>query len=286
MFEEIRSLGFLNIELSHGIRVSLIEGIEKAMRNDPRIRVESLHNFCPLPVGYTHAAPNIYLLSSENESERQKAIRYTLQTMDFAVRMRARVVVLHLGSVPMKSWTRELLSMIHKGHRDTPGYQKTLEKALKKRKEKGRKPFLQTMKSLETLVAAAGERKLVLGAESRFMLEEIPSEKEFDEIFRSFDSPTVAYWHDSGHTQTWQNLGVTDHVQWLKKFQNRLIGGHLHDVVYPNMDHQLPGDGTVPFNRLTAFRRPDVLKVFEFEEGTRAEVLKERLPPFMAKFEG
>jgi len=286
MLDEIRSLGFSSVELSHGIRVSLIEGIQRALKSNPQLRVVSLHNFCPLPVGHLCAAPNIYLLSSANEIERQKAIRHTLQTMDFAVKLGAGVVVLHLGSVPMKSFTHQLLSLIHKGQRDTPAYQKTLEKALKKRADGGRKPFLQTMKSMEILAAAAKERRLLLGVESRFLLEEIPSEKEFEELFKFFDRETVGYWHDSGHTQTWQNLGLTDHVKWLQKFQGRLIGGHLHDTAYPNIDHQLPGDGAVPFEQLTAFRRSDVLKVFEFEDGMPVENLKERLSDFMTRFEG
>ena len=73
MLDEIRALGFANVELSHGIRISLVEGIERALKKNPELRISSLHNFCPLPVGFMHAAPNIYLLSSTSERERQKA---------------------------------------------------------------------------------------------------------------------------------------------------------------------------------------------------------------------
>lgn len=40
-----------------------------------------------------------------------------------------------------------------------------------------------------------------------------------------------------------------------------------------------------PFDQLTALRRPDMLKVFEFESWTPAAALKERLPQFMTDFE-
>ncbi len=285
MLDEIHSIGFTKIELSHGIRLSLIDGIERAIEQDPKLKVTSLHNFCPLPTGYLHSAPNIYLLSSENESERGKAIRHTIQTMDFAVKMRTQFVVLHLGRVPMTDYTSQLLVMIHERKHGTEKYQRLLESAIAKRKSKGRKPFLRVMKSLETLVEAATERSLVLCVESRYQLEEIPAEHELAEIFRIFDATQVGYWHDTGHVQTWHNLGLTDHLQWLRQFQVRLAGCHLHDVVYPDWDHQIPGDGMVPFDQLMALRRPDVLKVFEFEPGTPAAALKERLPQFMTNFE-
>ncbi len=285
MINEIRALGFKRIELGHGIRISLIEGIQRAIKNDASLKITSLHNFCPLPVGYFRSDPNIYLLSSDRESERQKAIRQTIQTMDFAVKMGARFVVLHLGAVPMGDYSADLLSLIHDGKRDTPKYQKTLEKALIKRKKKGQAPFLKVMKSLEALIQPAHERKMVLGIECRYKLEEIPSENEFAEIFQAFGPGEVGYWHDSGHCQTRHHMGLLDHLQWLREFQGRLVGGHLHDVIYPEQDHQIPGDGTIPFDQLTVLRRKDVLKVFEFEPGTSAEELKKRLPEFMTRFE-
>ncbi len=285
MMNEIRALGFSTVELSHGIRLSLVEGIERAISKDPQFRVSSLHNFCPLPVGFLHAAPNAYLLSATTENERQKAIRHTMTTLDFAAKMKARFVVLHFGSVPMGDYTGDLVKLICEGQRDTPKYKKLLEKSLAKRKAKGAKPFAQSMKSLEVLAKAAGERGIRLGIESRYRLEEIPTEDEFDEIFRTFPAAQVGYWHDTGHSQTWHNLGITDHVQWLKKFEPRIIGCHLHDLTHPNHDHQIPGDGMVPFDQLTALHRPDVLKVFEFEPGMPADALKTRLPPFMSSFE-
>src|SRR5438046_367819 len=129
MLDEIRQLGFSNIELSHGIRLSLIEGIDRALQKDSSLRISSLHNFCPLPVGFIHSAPNVYLLSSDNEAERQKAIRQTIYTMDFAVKMGAPLVVLHLGKVPIRDFTQELCSLVQIG-KESPKYQKLLQKAL------------------------------------------------------------------------------------------------------------------------------------------------------------
>ena len=285
MLEEIRSLGFSNIELSHGIRISLLEGIERAMKADTHFKIRSVHNFCPLPIGYLYSAPNVYLLSSENESERQKAIRQTIHTMDFAAKLGVRFVVLHLGSVPMVNYTDQLLKLIQQGKQQTAQYYNLFEKAVAKRQDKGRRPFLKTMKSLEALIQPAEERNIILGIENRYCLEEIPSEEELSEVLGAFDATEVGYWHDCGHAETWCHLGLMNHIEWLNKFGERLVGAHLHDAAYPGRDHQIPGKGTVPFFQLKELRYPKLLKVFEFEPGTPVPVLKEQLPEFMKTFE-
>src|SRR5437762_7952186 len=93
MLFEIRRMGFEHAELSHGIRITLVEGILAAIKAGD-IKVSSLHNFCPLPVGVMHAAPNIYLLSSPDERESNRAITHTLRTFEFAAKCGAKAVVL------------------------------------------------------------------------------------------------------------------------------------------------------------------------------------------------
>src|SRR5689334_14989139 len=48
MLQEIIDLGFEYIELGHGIRISLMPGIQKMFERG-KVRFSSLHNFCPLP---------------------------------------------------------------------------------------------------------------------------------------------------------------------------------------------------------------------------------------------
>src|SRR6266404_3126662 len=101
MLREIRDLGFEYAELSHGIRISLMPGILEAV-DAGEIRISSLHNFCPLPMGVNCAAPNLYQFSAERARERELAQRYTEKTFEFAGRVKAPVVVLHSGSIEMK----------------------------------------------------------------------------------------------------------------------------------------------------------------------------------------
>ncbi len=64
MLREIRELGFEYAELSHGTRISLLPGILEAV-DAGEIKISTLHNFCPLPIGVNSSAPNLYQFSAE-----------------------------------------------------------------------------------------------------------------------------------------------------------------------------------------------------------------------------
>src|SRR6185436_3029559 len=131
MLREIRELGFDYAELSHGTRISLMPGILEAVEAG-EIKISSLHNFCPLPMGVNHAAPNLYQFSAERARERELAERYTLKTLEFAERVHAPVVVLHSGSIDMKNYTDKLIDMVDRGEKETGRYQKLCAEVAKK----------------------------------------------------------------------------------------------------------------------------------------------------------
>ena len=91
MLTEIRELGFEYAELSHGTRISLLPGILQAVETG-EIKISSLHNFCPLPLGVNNAAPNLYEFSDERARQRELAIKHTLKTFEFAERVKAPLV--------------------------------------------------------------------------------------------------------------------------------------------------------------------------------------------------
>src|SRR5438270_12543291 len=132
MLREIRDLGFDYAELSHGTRISLLPGILEAV-DAGEMKISSLHNFCPLPIGVNHSAPNLYQFSAERPREREMALRYTLKTIEFAGRVKAPVVVLHVGSIEMKDYTEKLLELAARGEKESPKYQKLCEEVDAKR---------------------------------------------------------------------------------------------------------------------------------------------------------
>src|SRR5256885_7515577 len=114
MLREIVDLGFDRVELGHGIRISLMPGIQKAF-DAGEVRFTSLHNFCPLPVEVMMASPDCYKFSAVSAEERERAVKQTFQTVDFAERLNAPFVVLHLGEVNMPPITDQLFALAKNG---------------------------------------------------------------------------------------------------------------------------------------------------------------------------
>jgi sugar phosphate isomerase/epimerase len=273
MLREIRELGFECAELSHGVSISLAPGILAAVGTG-EIKISSLHNFCPLPIGVTHAAPNLYEFSAEKGFERELAIRYTLKTFEFAERVGARAVVLHLGSMELKDYTGRLCDLLERDGSPTPKFEKLRAEAVAKREAVKGKFVARTYETLRRLVPEAEKRGLKLGCENRQALEEIPLEGDFASFFREFASPNVAYWHDVGHAQIKENLGLLRHAAHLESLAGRLAGLHIHDVQYPARDHTAPGTGMIDFAALKPFVKPEHIKVFELSPSLPVEAVK------------
>jgi len=274
MLREIRELGFEYAELSHGIRVSLLPGIFEAV-DAGEIRISTLHNFCPLPIGVTHASPNLFKCSALDPRERENAWRYTLRTLETAERVQAQLVVLHLGAVEMKEYTDRLIELAGNGHKDSPRYQRLCEEALERREARKEKHVKVAYEFLQRLTEEASRRGLRLGIENREAVEEIPFESDFFFLFKEFTDPTVCYWHDVGHAQIKENLGLIIHRMHLGSLVERLAGFHIHDVQFPAKDHRTPGAGAVDFVGLKPYVKPEHLKVFELSPSLTVEDVRQ-----------
>jgi sugar phosphate isomerase/epimerase len=273
MLREIRELGFDHAELSHGIRISLMPGILEAV-DAGEMKISTLHNFCPLPVGITHSAPNLYEFSAARPRDRELAIRHTLRTFEFAERVKAPVVVLHLGSMDLKDYTGRLGEMLERGQKGTPKYEKFLAEAVAGREAAKRKFFEHTKETLRLILPEAQKRGLKLGCENREAVEELPLETDFPEFFFEFGTAPLVYWHDTGHAQIKENLGFIRHAAHLEALAGRLAGFHIHDVQFPVRDHCAPGTGTVDFAALQPFVKPEHIKVFEFSNKLPVEAAR------------
>lgn len=261
MLREIRELGFEYAELSHGIRLSLVPGILEAVKAG-EIKISTLHNFCPLPVGVTSPAPNLYEFSSDKERDRQLALKHTLNTFEFAAKVGAQLVVLHFGSMDLKDYTGKLKELLERGEKGSPKFQKVVAEAIAAREAKKKKFYDRSRDMLRELVGEAKFRGLKLGIEIREAVEELPIESDFASLLKEFPAP-VFYWHDTGHAQVKQDLGFINHTQHLAEHADRLAGFHIHDVKAPARDHFPPGGGDIDFAALKPFVKPEHIKVFE-----------------------
>lgn len=273
MLREIRSLGFEHAELSHGIRISLLPGIMAAV-DAGEIKISSVHNFCPLPLGVNAAAPNVFKFTTSDRWERDNAIKHTLKSIETAVRVGARAVVLHMGKITMRDYTEKLLELARQGELGSPKYEKLMTAAIEKRESRKEKYTERADELLKQFVEAAAKAGIRLGIENRDAVEEIPFEGELPFWLKGFPAETVGYWHDTGHAQIKEHLGLILHRFHLENLADRLIGMHIHDVLAPGRDHQEPGTGSVDFAALAPFVRPDLIKVFEFSPSLTTEAVQ------------
>jgi sugar phosphate isomerase/epimerase len=273
MLAEIRALGFEHVELGHATRLSLLDGIQRAVAAK-EMHVASLHNFCPLPIGLNGPAPDYYLPSSRRERERELAIRHTLRTLDCAIAVGAKVVVLHLGTIPLRDYTGKLLRKLVDGKAGTPRYERIKLKALTKRAKRRQLYFDNVCRVLDVVVPRAKDLKLKLGLETRMTIGDIPDEDDAEELIRRYGD-TLGYWLDNAHAQFKENLGLLRIEAVLERFRGRTLGMHLQDFKPPVRDHLPPGAGTFDFARLTPFITDGMILTWEIHGPFEAQQIME-----------
>jgi sugar phosphate isomerase/epimerase len=225
-------------------------------------------------MGVSYAAPNLYQFSDERPRQRELAERHTLKTIEFAARLKAPVVVLHSGSIEMRDYTEKLLEMTARGERETDKYRKLCAELDEKREVKKEKFLARTIESLKKILPEAESCGIRLGIENRQALEELPFDSDYQFLFREIPSPNLVYWHDTGHAQIKENLGLIHHAMHLESLRGRLAGFHIHDVQFPGKDHCAPGTGVVDFAALKPMVTPEHIKVFEFSPSLSVEEAK------------
>ena len=286
MLREIKGkLGFDLIELGHGIRISLMPGIQQ-MFDAGKIRFSSLHNFCPLPVEVMTASPDCYKFSAAHPEERERAVKQTCQTIDFADRIGAPFVVMHLGEVPMPPITDPLIALAKKGKLLSREYVQRKIRAVQKR-EAAAAPYLERVKDcLRRIIDYAAAKNVKLGLENRRGYEEIPTERELPALLDEMNSPQLGYWHDFGHAQIKENLAFLDHAEWLRAIGPRAFGCHVQDCIWPAQDHQPPFAGNIDFEKLVPLLPSDCVFVWEMSPNKTADDIRRSVQIWKEHFEG
>lgn len=277
MLQEMAALGFKQVELSHGIRITLVPGILKAIEEGV-IKVGSTHNFCPLPMGFSQAAPNIFEPSTQDPREHDQWLRHTRRSIDFAAQVKARVLVCHLGSVKF-FWLNpaRALERFSRRHPKTTipedkRYQALLAKSLAKLRRRMEPYWNNMQQSVLEVLDYAAEKGVKLGFENREGFDELPIDADYESFLQGLpaDAP-VGYWHDTGHADIKQTMGLLQHRAHLEKLAPRLLGFHLHDVNGDGQDHQPVGSGHIDFQMIKQFWRPEHLLVLEFSPRVKVD---------------
>lgn len=270
MLREMAGLGFEHVELSHGIRIPLVPGILRAVEEGV-VKVSSTHNFCPLPVGIIRPAPNLFEPSAADPREHAQWVRQTKRSIEFAAQVNARVLVCHLGSVRLR-WFNPVPKLRRHLH-EHPGagrdatdhvYQARLRKAMNRLRQRREAFWDRVQTAIDQVLGHAAQHGVRLGFENRDGLEELPFDDDFPGFLAGFRAGApIGYWHDSGHADIKEGMGVLNHRAHLQALAPRTLGFHLHDVDAQSHDHQPIGTGRIDFSMVSQFWRPDQLLTLE-----------------------
>ena len=117
MLDEIESLGFDTVELGYALTFGQADGVRRRLR-DGRIRVSSIHAFCPNPKPGSRAGPEPFSICDPADFRgRRHGIEAVLDSARFAAELGVRPMVLHAGRVPVFRAARRLDALVEDGVR-------------------------------------------------------------------------------------------------------------------------------------------------------------------------
>jgi sugar phosphate isomerase/epimerase len=239
-----------SIELEYRISEKIYRQVLNSLSGSS-VQVLSLHNFCYRPgiIPPEKADADYFRLSSTDTDERQRAVEYTIKTVEHADEIGASYVVLHLGDTGQekeKEFFRGLIS-------DMDGAEESDRKKLRRYKEeRGKRAgemIDQVYRSLDKICEEALRYGITLGIENRFYLYQFPSFDEMGDIFSRFTGAPLGLWLDTGHAAAQEKLGQPGLDDYLSVYREKIEGFHLHDIKGSN-DHQVPGSGEIDFGKL------------------------------------
>ena len=267
----LQELGVTCLELEYRVPEGFFAKLKPRLQEQD-VRVLSVHNFFPFPDEYTCLSPSgdLFLLSSLDREEREKAVRQTRKTIQAAHDLGCSAVVLHLGKVEMDSRFSEFCRFFEYQEIGSAKMQEFLADIESERKKKHRRFLDAVCFSLDALAREAERRNVRLGVENRYYFHEIPNLEELGIILERFRGAPLLHWHDVGHGFVQEQLGMQLHKELLEKYGERLLGVHLHDAE-GYADHQALGSGKVDFGWLKQYVRKEAIKIVEVHPHVEAE---------------
>jgi sugar phosphate isomerase/epimerase len=262
MLDEILALGFDHVELGFDLRAYLVPGVLSRIRTGA-VTVDSIHAYCPLPPAVQVPTPEPFTLASPDPRLRSSALHHLENTIRFAAEIGARVVVAHAGNVDMTMLSPKLVELTALGQQYSEKYDKTRMKLLLAREKAAARQLPHLYAALEKLMPLLESTRRILALEILPTWEAIPTELELEKLIGHFNSPWLRGWHDMGHGQIRENLGLSSHARWVRRLRPLLAGLHIHDVLPPAADHLMPPLGKIDFSLFRDVVQGDIVRVLE-----------------------
>lgn len=243
--------GYDSIEISHSTSEEKLRQILEA----GVLPVTSVHQPAPWVLHHDGRGNSHCNIASTDPDERRAAVEYARASIEWAGRIGAASVVVHLGQVTdspeMFPEELQIRRLIDSGQADEARLAELRERAIAARRREAEPHVAAARRSLVELVRAAEPWGIALGLENRYHYHEIPLAHEYDELLDGIDPAQAGYWHDTGHAEVLHRLGFADRHAWFAANAGRTIGAHLHDVTGIG-DHRAPGGGDVDWSYIAA----------------------------------
>jgi len=183
--------------------------------------------------------------------------------------------VIHAGALDVEDVRSEkLFDLYISGQKDSDAFRQERERILKLREEKKDPYSVALIQSLKEILPHSQSKNVTIGLETRYYPTEIPNFDEIGYLLDLFGEQGIGYWHDVGHAEINERLGITPHTQFLDAYKDRLIGVHLHGVK-GKRDHLAPFEGDMDLNKFLPYFGSDILKVIESKPFASVDLMKE-----------
>jgi sugar phosphate isomerase/epimerase len=276
MIEEIKSLGFTQVELNYEVPESMVKPIY-SMVEKGEISISSLHNVFPFyPENDSDYGCNSLYLGFTDEVKRRRSIDLLLQTVDYAERLGASAIVVHPGEVAVPyNYDRVLTDLDKAGQFESEEYMKIWREMMDIR-NRDSQSFVDTIiRSLEEVcerMAKKGQH-IAIGLETRSRAYQIPTIEEVKYIMDKLKGAPIGLWYDIGHGMLMDKMRLYDAVKEVAEIKDRIVGLHIHESIGLS-DHWCPyvvsKDDTY-YDRFLEYIRDVPNKVFEIR-GTPEQI--------------
>lgn len=262
LLEQDRGLGFRRVEAYAHFTHDALRALAAAAASHD-MHIGSLHGPCPVPSGPGgYPAPIGDWLASTNPSERARSVDALRGTIDAAVEVGARAIVVHLGNSGAVSRQGALFDAIARYGRLSDEHLRLRDSAWQEREAAKGAHLEAALESIRALGEHALGSGVRLGLECRDGYFEIPSLDEFAEVLSVCDGLPVGYWHDAGHGAKLDYLGFVQHEDFLRRYGQHIVGMHIHDT-RAGRDHLAPGVGDTDFGMLGRYLLPETIRTLE-----------------------
>lgn len=278
MVEEIRSLGFRQVELNYNVTGELLATIEPMIERG-EIGVSSVHNTFPHVADPDYGTDSV-LLGFDDEEKRKRAIDLLVRSAEYADRYGAKAVVVHPGEVPFDyNIDYELKGIYNEQGRDSDAYRKLWQEMLERRESLSDHYLRRIRDSLEEAcerISAKGWN-VAIGIETRSRCYQMPTLREAKTVIDWMKGAPVGLWYDFGHGMMMERMGLFDNAQDIDLIKDSVVGVHIHETIGLS-DHWCPyvhsGDRAY-FDRFLPIIAAAPVKVYELKAACKPEEIEE-----------